>query len=101
MLDDLSIHAAGGRLWPQTARLKAALMLARRQDVQEVWYLTEAAGATRILKRYLGTPVKGLWRDALEIDGRFAQGVAPAIGLYHIAGAVAALHTAAGRLAPA
>jgi len=73
---------ATARLWPQTERLKAALLL-RQED--------EAREAARGLWQYLETPVPGLWRDRMRQDGGFVEEPAPASSLYHIICAVAAL----------
>ncbi len=78
------------RLWPQTERLKAAHLLARRADpgMRET-YLAAARQAAQALTRYLEVPLPGLWRDQLGPDGRFADGPAPASSLYHIVAAIA------------
>jgi mannose-1-phosphate guanylyltransferase/mannose-6-phosphate isomerase len=101
MLDDFSIRQADARLWPQTERLKAGLILAQRQDAKESIYLTEALRAARCLRAYLDTPVAGLWRDTLGANGNFVQAPAPASSLYHIACALAELRAAHGYLAAA
>ena len=80
LLDDLSVHDASARLWPQTERLKASLILG--EDA-------EAAAAARALKGYLDIPAAGLWRDRLAVDGRFVEEPAPASSLYHIVCAIA------------
>lgn len=79
---DLRPRRATARLWPQTERLKAALLL-RRED--------EARAAAKGLWQYLQTPRPGLWRDKMGVDGRFVEEAAPASSLYHIICAVAAL----------
>ncbi|WP_298744718.1 AGE family epimerase/isomerase [uncultured Brevundimonas sp.] len=79
-LDDLfSVRSARARLWPQTERLKAALILGGQLPPGH------AAGALKGLQLYL-TPA-GLWRDKQEPDGRFVEEPAPASSLYHIAAA--------------
>ncbi|MGA0605000.1 AGE family epimerase/isomerase [Phenylobacterium sp. VNQ135] len=80
--DDLSIRDAGARLWPQTERLKAALLLGAEAD---------AFSAARGLAAYLRTPTPGLWRDKMQADGVFLEEPAPATSFYHILGAVLAL----------
>lgn len=84
--DDLSVRDADARLWPQTERLKAALLLGQTVD---------AASAARGLARYLQTPVRGLWRDKMQADGGFVDEPAPATSFYHLMGAVLALRAAA------
>ena len=76
---------SGARMWPQTERMKAAL--ARASDsVGDERKLAEAraAEAGDAIFRYLDTPVKGLWRDKLTIDGSFVEEAAPASTFYHI-----------------
>lgn len=79
---NLRPRRATARLWPQTERLKAALLL-RRED--------EARAAARGLWQYLQTPCPGLWRDKMEYDGSLAEEPAPASSLYHIICAVGSL----------
>ncbi|MFM8821726.1 MAG: AGE family epimerase/isomerase, partial [Phenylobacterium sp.] len=77
--EDLSVRDGWARLWPQTEFLKAALALGEPDDA-----LRAATG----LRRYLETPVRGLWRDRQGPLGGFARGGAPATSLYHILGAI-------------
>ncbi len=81
---DLSARDAAARLWPQTERLRSALQFQRYGD---------AVTAEMALRRYVDTPVRGVWRDQLHADGCFAPGHAPATSLYHLLGAVLALET--------
>ena len=78
------------RLWPQTERLKAAHLLARRAspEMRET-YLAAARQASQALTAYLDVPLPGLWRDQQGPDGRFVDGPAPASSLYHIVAAIA------------
>jgi mannose-6-phosphate isomerase len=78
----LKPRRATARLWGQTERLKAALLLRREE---------EARAAAQSLWQYLRTPLPGLWRDKMDEAGRFVDEPAPASSLYHIIGAVAAL----------
>jgi mannose-6-phosphate isomerase len=78
----LTPRRATARLWPQTERLKAALLLGRE---------SEARAAAQSLWHYLQTSRPGLWRDRLAEDGRFIDEPAPASSLYHIICAVASL----------
>ena len=76
-LDDaFKVRSARARLWPQTERLKAALILGEA---------AHAAEALKGLRAYL-LPA-GLWRDKQDGDGRFVDEPAPASSLYHIAAA--------------
>lgn len=70
------------RLWPQTERLKAALLLRHE---------SEARAAAEGLWKYLQTPVAGLWHDKMREDGSFVQEPAPASSFYHVICAVASL----------
>ena len=94
VLDDGSVHRPDARLWPQTERLKAGLILAQRRDARETLYLGEALDAARSLRRYLGTPLAGLWRDTLGANGVFVDEAAPASSFYHIVCALAELRAA-------
>jgi len=88
MNEDMTIRSSRARLWPQTERLKAALILAGNgQDS----YLAHAQSAAEVLWRYLDVPTRGLWRDKLTPTNRFVEEPSPASSLYHIVGAVAAL----------
>ncbi len=80
--DDLSVRDGMARLWPQTERLKAALILGEDAD---------AVSAARGLARYLQTPARGTWRDKMRPDGGFVDEPSPATSLYHLMGAVLAL----------
>lgn len=79
-LDDrLAVRSARARLWPQTERLKAALVLGAAVPPDHV------LRALKGLQLYLEPT--GLWRDRQEADGAFADEPAPASSLYHIAAA--------------
>jgi mannose-1-phosphate guanylyltransferase/mannose-6-phosphate isomerase len=90
--DDFEVRSARARLWPQTERLKAALVLGQR--VPE----GQAAEAVKGLRLYLEP--SGLWRDKQEPDGRFVDEPAPASSLYHIAAAWVQLRETAGEGLP-
>ena len=77
--DDFGVRSARARLWPQTERLKAALILGREAPDGH------AAEALKGLRLYLQPG--GLWRDKQEADGRFVDEPAPASSLYHIVAA--------------
>jgi mannose-6-phosphate isomerase len=87
LLDDLTVHKAGARLWPQTEWIKAAMILSRTaglSDDDRAAFRREAADALAALTRYFDTPVKGLWRDKLTPEGTFVEEAAPASSFYHI-----------------
>ena len=86
------VRRATARLWPQTERLKAALMLAGTSDkVARRTYLIEATAAAESLWGYLQTPVSGLWRDTMKPDGGYVEEPAPASSFYHIVCAIGCL----------
>ena len=81
--DDFTVRSGLARLWPQTERLKAALVLAdRAEDSERNRFVRDAHAALRGLLRYLQP--SGLWHDRLEADGQFRDEPAPASSLYHI-----------------
>ena len=87
----LKIRRATARLWPQTERLKAALLLADGSK-ERAYYQNEAVDAALGLWGYLETQKPGLWRDKLGTDGCYADEPSPASSLYHIASAVDCLN---------
>lgn len=86
------------RLWPQTERLKAAVLAAGLTNSQRYWSI--ALESAHTLARYLETPRVGLWRDTLAADGRFIEEPSPASSLYHIAAAIAQLDRSVRRVQP-
>lgn len=81
--DDLTVRSDQARLWPQTERLKAALILAETaRDERRIRLLDDARKALAGLQRYLEP--SGLWRDRMELDGGFVEEVAPASSFYHV-----------------
>ena len=98
LLDDYTIHDPNARLWPQTERLKAAVLAAQITDDSEYWSMAQDAAAS--LLPYLETPLAGLWFDAQLPSGELVDSPAPASSFYHLVGAIAALNEALGDLAP-
>ena len=90
LLDDFSIHDPNARFWPQTERLKAALLAA--QVTGETRYWTMAASAAESLFPYLKTPIPGLWLDVKLPTGELIDSPAPASTFYHLVGAIVVLH---------
>jgi mannose/cellobiose epimerase-like protein (N-acyl-D-glucosamine 2-epimerase family) len=88
---DGSILDPRARLWPQTERLKAACRAARLTGSARHW--ATAAQAAQVLRRYLDTPVHGLWRDVLNVDGTFVDEPAPASSFYHLVSAITELNS--------
>ena len=96
MLDDFSAHEAGARLWPQTERIKAAVIRTRFAQTPEEKRdgAREGLAAIQGLKLYLDVPLKGLWRDKMKADGTFVDEPAPASSFYHIVCAISELKVA-------
>ena len=89
--EDMTIRTNRARLWPQTERLKAALLLHEGRSDSDDSYLAHALAAAESLWRYLEMPTRGLWRDKLTPTNRFVEEPSPASSFYHIICAVAAL----------
>jgi len=80
------VRDATARLWPQTERLKAALIFGSEAEV-----VSAASG----LAQYLDTPKRGAWRDKMTPRGAFLEEPAPATSFYHLLGAILPLLAAA------
>ena len=89
LLDDFSVHDPNARLWPQTERLKSALLAA--SVTGDSRYSTIAAEAAASLFLYLDTAIAGLWLDLRLANGALVDSPAPASSFYHIVGGIAAL----------
>ena len=89
---DFSVKDANARLWPQTERLKAALLAAALTDDPRYWSMAEAAALSWV--PYLGTSVPGLWLDVRLPNGDFVDAPAPASTFYHLVGGIVALNQA-------
>jgi mannose/cellobiose epimerase-like protein (N-acyl-D-glucosamine 2-epimerase family) len=96
LLDDFSIHQHGARLWPQTERIKAAVILAGTADTPDAKaaYEAEAVAGIAGLVKYFDVPMKGLWRDKMKPDGLFVEEPAPASSFYHIVCAISEVQAA-------
>jgi mannose/cellobiose epimerase-like protein (N-acyl-D-glucosamine 2-epimerase family) len=92
LLDDMSVHDAGARLWPQTERIKAFAQLAKDGGATADWQ--GAVRGVEGLMKYFDTPTPGLWRDRYLADGTFVDEPAPASSFYHIVCAVLELDRA-------
>lgn len=91
------IRSARARLWPQTERLKAALLLAGLSEGPDRALLVrDAAEALKGLWLYLEP--SGAWRDTMLEDGAFVDEPAPASSFYHIFGAFDQLSESRGVL---
>lgn len=82
------------RLWPQTERLKAAIIRLQRKGAAEDE--AELLSAWAGLKSYFHEPQQSLWHDKLQKNGMFVNELVPASSLYHIACAIKELWTYAG-----
>jgi mannose-6-phosphate isomerase len=91
----LAPREMSARLWPQTERLKAAVLAARITDDAGCWAMAERAAAG--LARYLEAPTLGLWRDRLTSQDVFVEEPAPASSFYHIVLAILELDRAVRR----
>ncbi len=89
--DDLAVKDEAALLWPQTERIKAWVVLAQaaEDEVERQACLACVVAAASGLRRYLSTPVPGLWFKAWSPMEGFAREPAPARYLYHI---VCAIH---------
>jgi mannose/cellobiose epimerase-like protein (N-acyl-D-glucosamine 2-epimerase family) len=96
LLDGSTITNADARFWPQTERLKAALLAASLTGDARYWSTAHAAALSFL--PYLATPVPGLWFDLQRPSGELVRSSAPASTFYHLVGAIAALNTMTGRL---
>lgn len=103
MFDDGLVMDPMARLWPQTERLKAALLLGATSagdDPQLARYREDAVRACASLWRYLETPTPGMWWDKMDTDGVFVEEPVTASSFYHIITAVEALVADGGVIKP-
>lgn len=78
---------ADARLWPQTERLKAALLM-RHADPRWTAHACQAADSLALYTR----PVRpGLWLDVMQGDGSLRLEPAPASSFYHLVCAISEL----------
>jgi mannose-6-phosphate isomerase len=90
--DDFTIADGNARFWPQTERLKAALLAAKLTNEPRHWSAAEAAAAS--FAPYLATTIPGLWFDVRLPSGKLVDAPAPASTFYHLVGAMLALKLA-------
>lgn len=90
LTDDFTVKVPSARLWAQTERIKAALIL----EPGDGQLLEEAVKGSQCLWRYLDVPRPGLWRDKFEPGGRFVEEPAPASSFYHIVLCIMSLNEA-------
>jgi mannose/cellobiose epimerase-like protein (N-acyl-D-glucosamine 2-epimerase family) len=96
--DDLTVNDASARFWPQTERLKAALLAAVLTGEPRYWSMAESAAMSWL--PYLNTAVPGLWLDTRLPSGELVDSPAPASTFYHLVSAIVALHHALRAGAP-
>lgn len=91
---DLKPYDAAHRLWPQTERIKAWLMMAELAvgHTDRNFALEKVAQAGKGLAVFLAEVPIGLWRDRLSEDGTTVDEPAPASSLYHIVCAIEEMH---------
>jgi mannose-6-phosphate isomerase len=87
---DGTVRDANARLWQQAERLRAACVAFETDRKDEHW--RHAASAARTLLRYLDVPVRGLWRDLMNAEGRFVEKSVPASSFYHLVTTIVALN---------
>jgi len=92
LYDDFTVKDGNARCWPQTERLKAALLAAMLTGQPDYWSMAEAAAGS--LFGYLNTTVPGLWLDVQLPGGELPESTVPASTLYHLVGAITALNLA-------
>ncbi len=98
LLDDFTPQQTSSRLWPQTERVKAALLLAPADDKAAAPFVASAVEAARAMESYIDPRTPGLWADAPLVPGVSNPAPALASSFYHIAGAIRALEGAQTQL---
>jgi mannose/cellobiose epimerase-like protein (N-acyl-D-glucosamine 2-epimerase family) len=94
LYDDFTVMDGNARFWPQTERLKAALLAATLTGESQFWSMAHAAASSFF--PYLNTPLSGLWYDEQLPSGVLLNSPVPASTFYHVVGAIAALDSALG-----
>ncbi len=79
---DLTLRDPVSRLWPQTERIKAWVLLAENGGGDAA--LGKAAQGVNALMRYFRTDLPGSWFDRMTPDGVLIEEPAPASSFYHI-----------------
>lgn len=91
LLDDFTVFEATSRLWPQTERLRAAVLFATDAEDADRARIAAALSAARATEAYFTTPARGLWRDTPAFAPPVDPAPAAASSFYHIIGAITAL----------
>jgi len=79
------------RLWAQTERLRASLVLAEAPGADAPVLHQDALAAFATLQHFLSTPRPGLWWEWMDAQGEFVRDPSPATSLYHVATAMSEL----------
>ena len=82
LLDDGRVHKPSRRSWPHTEATKAEVAAAETGDAQAA--ARAARTIDRLLKVFLGRPVKGGWIDHVDANGAPLVDFMPASTLYHV-----------------
>lgn len=91
VLSDGSVVNGKARLWPQTERLKVAVVRYHRTGSDED--LCEIVDAWKGLRTYFLPEAPYLWRDKMNEDGSFIEELVPGSSLYHISCAISEMCT--------
>jgi mannose/cellobiose epimerase-like protein (N-acyl-D-glucosamine 2-epimerase family) len=92
--DDFTIQDPNARLWPQSERLKAALIAAHVTGEARYWATAQTAAQSFL--PYLNTSVLGLWWDMQLPSGKLLDSPAPASTFYHLVSAIVTLNSSMG-----
>ena len=95
LADDLAISDPKARFWPQTERLKAAVLAADITGDEQYWSM--ALSAATSFFPYLATRIAGSWYDEQLPTKEMSESAAPASTFYHVVAAVQALDQALQR----
>lgn len=90
---DLSPKWRWMRLWPQTERIKALVLFARRaaNDTDRAALNQRIGAATASLLDFIDHPIPGCWWEHLDEEGKAVHEPTRASSLYHLMGAAAEL----------
>ncbi|MEM7243364.1 MAG: AGE family epimerase/isomerase [Pseudomonadota bacterium] len=91
LLTDGSLYDGASRVWPQTERIKAAMLQAQVCPAEAKRYHQDASEAWYGLSPFLTVPMNGLWYDRITPSGKAIANASPASSLYHLIGAMSAL----------
>ena len=89
MWSDGTVRAGSARLWPQTERLKAELLVPTPN-------LERIQGAFQVLTQFITGAPRGLWHERWTAEQGFLSIPAPASSLYHLTAGILVANLAAG-----